>query len=152
MKEQYGKGKIKDKTMFRRERESAQEIIQFIEKKLQIENNEELKYTDDANDPSIEVCSYQFEVNFDSIMKVLKDHEEENKIYSKTRSKGEFKEKTVEDFDLNFLITENKRIKEIKNNKHDDKYKKQVNISPITTKEEEIKKNQWWRRKPYDGS
>jgi hypothetical protein len=40
MKDLYDKGEIKSKVMFRRERESAYEIIKSIEKKLQIEKND----------------------------------------------------------------------------------------------------------------
>jgi hypothetical protein len=45
------KGKIKNKEMFQRERESAHEIIKFIEKKLPIEDENEPKYEEDANNP-----------------------------------------------------------------------------------------------------
>jgi hypothetical protein len=44
MKNLHDKGKIKSKEMLRKERESAHEIIKFIEKKIQIEDKNEPKY------------------------------------------------------------------------------------------------------------
>jgi hypothetical protein len=71
MKELHDKGNGKSKVMFRRERESTHEIIQFIEKKQQVEDGNEPKYEEDANNPPIETCPYQLEVNFANIMKAL---------------------------------------------------------------------------------
>jgi hypothetical protein len=86
MKELHDKGKIKSKVMFRRERESTHEIIKFIEKQLRVEDGDELKYEEDANNPPIETCPYRFEVNFDNIMKALKECKEENEVNSKSKS------------------------------------------------------------------
>jgi hypothetical protein len=59
MKNLQDKSRIKSKEMFRRVRESAHEIIKFIQKKLQVEDGDELKYEEDANNPPTETCPYR---------------------------------------------------------------------------------------------
>jgi hypothetical protein len=84
MKNLQNKGKIKSKEMFRRERESTFEIIGFVEKKLQAENDKVLKFEEDANDPPIESCQYQLKVDYESIMKILEELKKETNSIHKT--------------------------------------------------------------------
>jgi hypothetical protein len=74
-----------------------------LRKKLQVEDNDEHNYTDDANNPPIEICTCQFEVNLNDIMKILKELKEENNIYTESESEDEVVEDVDGDFVSNFL-------------------------------------------------
>jgi hypothetical protein len=64
-------------------------------------------------------------------MKALREIQEENEVNSKSKSEKISEERKIEDFDSNFLNTENERKKKIENNEKEMKKNEVENIETV---------------------